>query len=589
MIRLLIPCLLLVAFLAADARGHGGVYRRPPDTPRIPTPGGPLPPITPPEKRVPPTTTPPSTPTIPGQTPGRVGPVRPPPPPVSDPVDWEVWWMYNRDRFMEVRATLSRRRTETEATGASGGTWRDDAIRALLAALEDNHPDVSTGAAIALGKSADPRAEGPLLAALKNRRADRTLRESAALALGMLGGEKARALLTDVLLDGRDRDRLRGFAALALGIHGSPASVPAFARVVRDPKAPRDARAAALIAAGMLGDEIMAPVLTDALKGRFSRLDLDERACAADGLGRLGDAAALPVLTKAATHKKIQLRRAAALAIGRLRPVPGQGHGGYSVLRHLAVSEKDRPTRAFATIGLARTGLPQAAVLLLDLANSARDASQKGFAILGAAVLARSTEDAALKERVASGLRSRLARGKLSQDLKGAAAAALGIIGDRASLPLLSKIVTGRGDPALRGHAAVALGMIGDREALPALRKALDRKGDPRLLREVALALGLLGDSESVRTLVELVREGKTEWVRGNAALGLGRIGGPVAAAAMTELLANSRASGPTRAMAAVALGHLLDEREMPVLAALVEDLDYLLPVPVIQEVLTIL
>ena len=41
--------------------------------------------------------------------------------------------------------------------------------------------------------------------------------------------------------------------------------------------------------------------------------------------------------------------------------------------------------------------------------------------------------------------------------------------------------------------------------------------------------------------------------------------------------------------MAAVALGHLLDTREMPVLAVLVQDLDYLLPIPVIQEVLTIL
>jgi HEAT repeat protein len=584
MIRTLMSCMLLVAFLATEAQAHGGLYRRPPGTPRMP--GGTLPPITPPEK-IGPTTTPAQPPRLPGAVTPAPRPGRGLPAPAADPVDWEVWWMFNRDRYLEVRSTLSRRNTETEASDDAVATWRDGAIRTLIAALADRHPDVSTGAAIALGKSADPRAEDPLVAVLGNRKADRTLRESAALALGMLSSEKGRVLLTEILLDARERDRLRGFAALGLGIHGSSSSVPALAAVIRSKNAPKDARGAAMIAAGMLGDEIVASILSDALKGRLTWLDYYDRACATDGLGRLRDPAALSVLTKAAAHKQVRLRRAASLALGRLRPT--EGNGAYNVLRHLAVNEKDRATRAFATIGLARTGLPQGSVLLLDLTSSASDVAQKGFAIMGAAILARETEDAALKERIASNLRSRLSRKKFSHELRGAAAAALGIIGDRASVPLLSKIVTKNGDPVLRGYAAVALGMIGDRDALPALRSALSRKGDPRLLREVALALGLLGDSESIRTLIELVRDGKTEWVRGNAALGLGRIGGPVAGSAMAELLADRKASGPTRAMAAVSLGHLLDMREMPVLAILVQDMDYMMPLPVIQEVLTIL
>jgi HEAT repeat protein len=131
--------------------------------------------------------------------------------------------------------------------------------------------------------------------------------------------------------------------------------------------------------------------------------------------------------------------------------------------------------------------------------------------------------------------------------------------------------------------------MIGDREALPVLRAALDPKGEASLLRAVSLAVGLFGDSESIRMLVTLVRDAKSEWVRGNAALALGRIGGPEAARAMIELLADDGSSSPTRGLAAVALGHMLDRREVPALVALVEDLDYLLPLESIKELLTIL
>jgi HEAT repeat protein len=582
-VALTVAVLALGIGLAEEALAHGGSYRQPPGY-RQRIPGGPPGPraVTPPGQPGPTPATP-----RPLSGPGAGGGLhRPPPLPKEDVLDWQRWWLYNRDRFLQVRRVLSRRRTTTDSE-APEADWRGEAVRALLEALDDDHVDVATGSALALGKTGDPRAVEPLIEVLKDRKARQTVREAAALGLGMLTADEGRTALVDLLLDRREPERLRAFAAFGLGIHRSPSALPALVTVVRDRQAPRSARAAALVALGHLGDDIVLPVLLDAVKGKIAGITDLERACALDGLGRLGDPAAIPILLKGLAVKDRWLRQASVLALGRIEET--EGNRARDALRHLSLHEENRMVRTLATIALGRTGRPEAAVPLLQLGDSARYVNQKGLAILAAAIAARTGGDDAVIERVASSYRSRLASGKISHDLRGAAAVSLGILKDRKAVPVLEKILGKRGDPEMRGHVAVALGMIGDREAVPALRAALDAKGDPRLLREVALALGLLGDSESLRDLERLVRRGKTEWIRANASLGLARIGGPIAARAMIDLLADERGSGPSRGMAAVALGHLLDERPLPALAELIEDLDFTLPIEAIQELLTIL
>jgi len=575
---------ILSLMMTATALAHGGAYRLPPPVPRIPTPGGGLPTPTPTGGRggV-------ATPAHPGQLPtGPGGGLnRPPPPPAKDPVTWTSWWLFNGERLLQVRRTVEARRTATGGDTAPAVEWRDKAIEALLEALGDKHQDVSTGAALALGKSGDRRALLPLMKALKNERSDKTLREAAALALGMLADEEGRVLLTETLLDRRESTRLRAFAAFGLGLTRSPAAVPGLASVMRNQKEKTGPRAAAFLAAGHLGDEVLVPLVERALGKKGKSLGKYVQACAAHSAGRLDQPSSVKVLLKAATRRSPYVRRSVILALGRVGETDGKDV--YNALTFLAKNDKDPASRAYATIALARTGRPEASGTLLRIVENAKLASHRGFALLALGVLARECDDAALSEKIGSFLRRGLASGRLSHDLRGALVTALGVMRDRPSVPRLIKILEKKGNPTLRGQVAVALAMIGDRDALPALRKNLNPKGESRLLRDVALAVGLLGDSESTRRLVDLVRDAKSEWVRGNAALALGRIGGSEAALAMIEVLADKRTSSPTRGMGAVALGHMLDEREIPALVALVEDLDYLLPLESIRELLTIL
>jgi HEAT repeat protein len=91
-----------------------------------------------------------------------------------------------------------------------------------------------------------------------------------------------------------------------------------------------------------------------------------------------------------------------------------------------------------------------------------------------------------LSERIpGTGLLSRVTRGRREEDefVRRAAAAALGQIGDRAAVPaLIDALSKERTEDDVRREAARALGLIGDPAALPALRAALSAR-DPHLSR----------------------------------------------------------------------------------------------------------
>jgi HEAT repeat protein len=114
-------------------------------------------------------------------------------------------------------------------------------------------------------------------------------------------------------------------------------------------------------------------------------------------------------------------------------------------------------------------------------------------------------------------LATALARDK-EAGVRGAAAVALGQIGDASAVPILTEAIGRRiarsgflnritfrrteENEFVRRSAAVALGQIRSREAVPALMSALanERAGDD-VRREAARALGLIGDPSAIPTL----------------------------------------------------------------------------------------
>ena len=138
------------------------------------------------------------------------------------------------------------------------------------------------------------------------------------------------------------------------------------------------------------------------------------------------------------------------------------------------------------------------------------------------------------------------------------AAYALGLTRGTAALDALAAAVETDKQPAVRGAAAVALGQIGDARAVPALTGALSRR------------LPAPGFFNRLRRR----RVEEDEFVRRAAAVSLGQIGSRLAVPALVQTLSDERAPGDVRREAARALGLTGDPAAVPALRRVLADKD---------------
>ena len=130
------------------------------------------------------------------------------------------------------------------------------------------------------------------------------------------------------------------------------------------------------------------------------------------------------------------------------------------------------------------------------------------------------------------------------------AAYALGLTRSLTAVGALAAAVETDKKPSVRGAAAVALGQIGDASAAPALAGTLARR---------LLATGFFG-----RLLRKKVEE--DEFVRRAAAVSLGQIASRESVPALVEALSDARAPSDIRRECARALGIIGDVRAVPAL-----------------------
>ncbi|HEV7890152.1 MAG TPA: HEAT repeat domain-containing protein [Pyrinomonadaceae bacterium] len=130
------------------------------------------------------------------------------------------------------------------------------------------------------------------------------------------------------------------------------------------------------------------------------------------------------------------------------------------------------------------------------------------------------------------------------------AAYALGLTRSRAAVGALAASVETDKKPSVRGAAAVALGQIGDATSVPALAGALARR---------LPASGFFG-----RLLRKKVEE--DEFVRRAAAVSLGQIASRESVPALVEALSDTRAPSDIRRECARALGIIGDPSAVPAL-----------------------
>ncbi len=613
-LRTAVVAIFAALMVPTAALAHGGQYQPPPppDPPAAQIPpgmrspsGGPFTPGGVPKGPTTPSGTPGGTP-LPGGPPGPAGPTTGPGVPTGpqevrrpaprggkvSPDRWSRWWYANRISLLDLhtRATRGVVTPSGKSRQAPTELWREEAQKILREALTHRDEDISSGAAIALGKAGDPDAVPSLVAVLQDKKRQDPVREAAALAIGLIGREpdakRARATrvaLQRVVESRKENNRLRAMAVYGLGLRGGADVVPFLTETSMSSDSAWDVPAAGATALGMADGELSIPELSFLVLGpkRRKKGESMRRAYAAHGLARTGSHDAVAPLLKAALDSDENVRRAAVMALGVVaRPTD-------EAVRKLLVAtvhrDKDRATRSMAALAIARIAPPGAA-RDLNYVYQKGDNLEQPFGAIALGLLARNTDDASLAKTLVRDLARRA-----NADLRGALCIGIGLSGYVEGAPTLRAIVEDRGDPEVRGHAAVGLGLLGDRNSSEVLRKLLDKRGDPGLQREVALALGLLGDREAVKHLIGQIEEADSVYVQGSAAVALGRIGGKESAQVLLSLLQNKKRPLLARAMGVVGIGLLLDRSEGKGIARVGADLNWYIQTRTVDEVLTIL
>ena len=221
------------------------------------------------------------------------------------------------DRDLQVRANAFR---------ALGSLRESRALPILVKGLRDPDPDLRCEALQALSQVADPAAFDDLRRTLDDPDLDVVL--AAISALTVLNDRKAVPDLRK--LTGRESDKVARAAGQAL----------------------RDLRA-----------DVPVPSLIDLLSASDS--DDGQKFMAASMLGVLGDRSAVHPLTTAFGSRSVQVRVAAARALGRLDDVAALGY-----LVEVLEGDKDPQVREVAAQALGKLGDPSAALALEDAAKS---------------------------------------------------------------------------------------------------------------------------------------------------------------------------------------------------------------------------
>jgi HEAT repeat protein len=649
----------IALILAGPAEAHGGNYNGPGGTvsPTNQPPGSPTPPPTP-SPAPSPTPTP-----VPGTSPTPIPGTSPTPTPVPSPIpsgaaaakasaraaasattvqrrhangyaasfeDWDFWWGFNKDRYLQLKDNLYRQNRESETAEFFFGrstrrSSRDTSrptpefVRALLIpqlirALDAEHADIRDSACVALGKVGNAQDIPHLKRMLRDTA--RSVREGAVLGLGLLQTPEAIPVLASILqadrtgrrIRGREPEtRLRSFAAIGLGLSGEDQKETVRSLLTRysaDTRTNRNITVNCTIGLGLLkGDRDYVESISDQLKSlllKANQYDDWVRAHALIALGRLYDRNGYPVdadMLKTIARlsrrdRSNHVRRSAIITLGTLVKDPDAHPEVIKSLRTSFVRARDNQSRNFAAIALGQIGGDAAFRTLRD--GVLRERSQRGaYSALGLGILCEKLlkNDAQVERRLSGigALRAAFSKSNNPQ-IQGGLAIALGIARDHESGKILLTSMKKSQDVAFRGYLATALGMIDYTPAVEYLTSVLNTSSNlPLLKQQVAIGLGLMGSREVIPPLVQAMKNARSTYAMGAVTKALGFIGDRSAIKPLADLMMEGKAKALTRGFACVALGTIGENEHIPVLAAIAANHNYLASTEALNEILDIL
>ncbi|MCK6446237.1 MAG: hypothetical protein L6Q99_07585 [Planctomycetes bacterium] len=624
--------LVAIGLWCAPAGAHGGVFPpvppAPPAPPRQapPTPGPPNGPATPPSKPSGPKTPSPTTPAGPW-TPGPSTP-KPAVAPTTgewdgDLASWRVWWRFNQDEFLELKARLGRKAPVTGSEGFFGDAESaaidhqraatsdvlERIVPALLVSLRrDGGTDVTTAALIALarvGERSTTDGSTPHAAALSPllRHPNQEIAETAALAFGILGANSPRNvdLLSRFVSDDRAglaslhglefakpiSDRSRCFGLFGLGLLGEGCADPYLRRSIVATleheldrglsEASADTAVAALTALGLVAlDSRASRAANSTGEASGARSDIPSRSVEEQ----------LAKLFAVYVDERVQdlVRAHVPIALARLLERRASGPWRERIMRRLIadLSPNARASgllqrSAVQALGRLATAAPdeldvEARAALLG-ALEARDQFVRRFACIALAHAgshAAADHDAGAAEADDEG-------DEVDQAGKEARVVAAANAADEVRSRLIQGLEADKAGAS--SWAALSLGVLEHRlrrdgasvpeRTVKALLAARKRARTSEDRGACTLALGLIGDPVAAEVLRDAFADERNPETQGDLALALGLVGDATAIDAIRELLSRSRYQPSLLISAATGLGLLGDVRLVPSLVDL--------------------
>ena len=289
-----------------------------------------------------------------------------------------------------------------------------------------------------------------------------------------------------------------------------------------------------------------------------------ERASALSLLGLHPDADDIATLTKLANDRGADVRRSAALALGRSKHALA-----LPALQTAFELEHENITRGLQLLAIGDHGGAGARAFLVK-AMTDGNKQLRGQAALALGLWGRGRAFGDAGERITAAFAT-----ERNGDQKGAYLLALGLLGHAPARDLLTEALHDASSSPSRGAAAAALGVLGDRAALPALQQAAVDDSCPWVRQQATRAMACLG-AGAIDALIATMKSDKDATVQRAAAFALGGLTDARVAAALLAFAADESAPATARAGGALGLGRHFRRHE-PRLPALRFQHNYLL------------
>jgi HEAT repeat protein len=591
-------CALAAFLVGAPLAAHGGMYRGPTPTYRMPggpvTPGGLLPP--------------------PGPNTGG-GPLT-----AANLQGWQFWWEFNKDRYMNLRSKVVAGPTDQPLTGLGAEPYRPSALEMdgeVLPAIDRlmrryDQPDVQTAGMVAMAKIGRLHPEidvpGRLRAGLRS--GNQEVRETAALSLGISGLEDVLADLIALATDVPDGRRLvgsgsvdmrtRAFAVYGLGLFARRSADPARKAMVLDVadvaferlgSVERDLAVAAVKALGVLdpdwaeaahkrlgwqalhaldgvwqkklgrGDEVIQAHVPSAVAKLLGRGNTDDhRRYLRDYIDELGR-----------RDRSDAVHQGIVLALGEMA-MPAEtdelAAEASAALWNYYRKGKDQQARFFCLVALGRIGGATNREDLLRELGRARKGTEKPWVALALGLIGWESRQSlgVVDQSLGHALRKELAD-TANDEFRAACSIALGLTGyTDASRDLIAMLDKYEFHDMVAGYISVGLALLPEQAARAEIRRIIHRATlQPIVVVQGAIALALLGRGEAGQELLDLWVSGESNLARlGGIAVAFRFVGDRRAIDPLLRMMAAPDTTTISRAFLAAALGGVCDKDLLP-------------------------